>query len=390
MSFWHSGPNHQFAGQSILLADNFPGKTQNMQKGESGRILSIVFNIDKQSFQIINVYGPNKPNKQEHFYQSLTNYITNVSNIIVGGDVNMVENLKDRLGGSICNTHLAGSNALTKLIKNLHETWQKINPNKSEFTYHQMQSNVHSRLDRIYANKNIQIRTSRIIPLQYPDHEAMLIEFILGTRHRSPGYWKLNTSILLHANFQKAFKNFWTNWQEQKQSYNQLSTWWEAGKLYLKMLAARYCVELQKNIRNKHKQLTQLLKSEKLKPNPDQNQINNIHIYLQDIQNYKNTGSIIRSNEKLITEQEKPNRFFFDQEKQKQNKTIKQLKKIQNNETEILTNDFEILKFCQNVFAELYTKIQTNVQIQEELLTPIQIKISNIDNEKLTQKITLK
>ena len=74
--------------------------------------------------------------------------------------------------------------------------------------------------------------------------------------------------------------------------------------------------------------------------------MNNIHDHLQDIQNYKNTGSIIRSKEKLIIQQEKPNTLFFDQEIQKQNsKALKQLKKYQSNETEILTNDFYILKY---------------------------------------------
>ena len=47
------------------------------------------------------------------------------------------------------------------------------------------------------------------------------------------------------------------------------------------------------------------------------------------MQNYKNAGSVVRSKEKLIIEQEKPNKLFFHQEKQKQkNKTIKQLKKL--------------------------------------------------------------
>ena len=72
-------------GQSILLADNFRDKIQNIQKGKSGKILPIAFNMDKQSFQIVNIYGPIKSCKREHFYQSLTNYITNISNI-VGGD----------------------------------------------------------------------------------------------------------------------------------------------------------------------------------------------------------------------------------------------------------------------------------------------------------------
>ena len=155
------------------------------------------------------------------------------------------------------------------------------------------------------------------------------------------------------------------------------------------MLATHYCVELQKNIRKKQELLTQILKSEKLKPNPNQNQINKIHNHLQDIQNYKDTGSIARSKEKLIIEQEKLNKFFFDQEKQK-HKTIKQLKKIQNNETEIITSNSKILKYCKNLFSSLYTKTQTNIQIQEELLTPIQPKINATENEKLTQKITFK
>ena len=51
---------------------------------------------------------------------------------------NIVENLNDRLDGSICDTHLVRPDALTKLIKSqhLHDTWQIINPNKSEFIYH--------------------------------------------------------------------------------------------------------------------------------------------------------------------------------------------------------------------------------------------------------------
>lgn len=45
----------------------------------------------------------------------------------------MAQELKDRMGGAICNTHLVGSDVLTKLIKlqNLHDTWRKVNPEKS-------------------------------------------------------------------------------------------------------------------------------------------------------------------------------------------------------------------------------------------------------------------
>ena len=38
------------------------------------------------------------------------------------------------------------------------------------------------------------------------------------------------------------------------------------------------------------------------------------------MQNYKKQGTIIRSKEKLILEQEQPNKYFFEQEKTKKRK----------------------------------------------------------------------
>ena len=80
---------------------------------------------------MINIYGPNKPCQWENFFKSsLTYYTTNTQNAIIGEDFNIVEELKNRLGGAICNTQLVGSEALTEIIKfqNHHDTWWKTNP----------------------------------------------------------------------------------------------------------------------------------------------------------------------------------------------------------------------------------------------------------------------
>ena len=111
MSFWNSRTTHQTDGQAILFKENFEGEIQNIKNDVAGRISSFTFNLCKQSFQIINIYGPNKP------YQSLTNYVTNAKNMIIGGGFNMVEDFKDRTGSSICNTNLVGSESITKLIQ---------------------------------------------------------------------------------------------------------------------------------------------------------------------------------------------------------------------------------------------------------------------------------
>lgn len=177
----------------------------------------------------------------------------------------MVENLNDRSGGTIRNTHLVGSQALSDIIQNqnLQDTWKKQNPHKSEYTYHRPQSNIHSRLDRIHATKNMNILEAKIIPFQHSDHEALITEFTLRVGLRGPGYWKLNASILTQETFQTALTKLWQIWQQQKHSYDTLSQWWEIGKMYIKILAIHYCIETQKNIKTKLEELTFILNTEK-------------------------------------------------------------------------------------------------------------------------------
>lgn len=168
MSFSNSVPIHQSAGVAILFNDKFEGKIQNIINDNAGRITSISFTLKKQTFQIITLYGPNKAYQRENFFQTLTNYITNTQNTIPGGDFNMAQELRDKMGGTVCNTHLVGSVPLNKLIntQELHDTWRKINPGKTEYTYHRNQSKIHRRLDRIYASQNINITNSSILRYQ--------------------------------------------------------------------------------------------------------------------------------------------------------------------------------------------------------------------------------
>ena len=123
-----------------------------------------------------------------------------------------------------------------------------------------------------------------------------------------------------------------------------------------------------------------------MKQKPDQNKINTAQHHLQDVQNYKISASIIRSKEKLILEQEKQNKFFFDREKQKQK--AKQLQKIQDNKTTTITNDFPILKHWK-FFSSQYTKTQTYSRIRETLSETIKPKVNDKENETLIKQITL-
>ena len=54
-----------------------------------------------------------------------------------------------------------------------------------------------------------------------------------------------------------------------------------------------------------------------------------------------------------------------------------------------LTNYFEILKYCKTFYFNLYSKTQTNSELQQELSQPLNPKITHEANEKPIQQISL-
>ena len=97
------------------------------------------------------------------------------------------------------------------------DIWQKQNPHKQFFTYHNKSQQIHSRIDPIYLLQNQKINNTSIILNNLSDHDAITVTLkIKKTNPKDQGYWKLNTSILQQKSFQKLFKQFWLDWQSQK------------------------------------------------------------------------------------------------------------------------------------------------------------------------------
>ena len=102
----------------------------------------------------------------------------------------------------------------------------------------------------------------------------------------------------------------------------------------------------------KQNTLTTQKLQEKTKPKPDIEKIEKYQQTLDEINNYKIQGTIIKSKEKHILEEEKSTKFFFLQEKQKQNKKIKN---IQNEKGKLFQTNSEILHECKR-FYQTYMK----------------------------------
>lgn len=125
------------------------------------KILASPFLFEKQIFQVVNIYAPTNPSLRKKIYKNLQNYTNNTNNLILAGNFNMVEDLLlDRPGGNPSNSHLLGLDYLQKINKQKNKVidpWRKQHPNLRQFTFHNFNKLIHSRIDRIYANGNLKL-----------------------------------------------------------------------------------------------------------------------------------------------------------------------------------------------------------------------------------------
>ena len=217
----------------------------------------------------------------------------------------------------------------------------KSNPYKRHFTYHIRDNTIHRRLDRIHITKRIKTKTRNIISTSIFGPNSVYITIQVTKKEpKGPGIWKLNTAILKHKNFQNIFQQFWKNWQKGKTKYQNQIDWWEIGKLYFKTLPRECCTKRNQQLNNKYQTLIKYINEEKFKLQPNIHKIEQYQQNLEDIENYETQGTIIRNKEKLILNEEKPAKYLFVQEKEKQNK--KHITFLQNEKGKLLKTNSNI------------------------------------------------
>lgn len=115
-----------------------------------------------------------------------------------------------------------------------------------------------------------------------------------------------------------------------------------------KKLAIEYGTKINQKLNKKCQNLTKYIIENKSKPNPDIKKVDQYQELLNEIENYKAQGIIIKSKERILFNEEKPTKYFFLQEKQKQNK--RHIKCIQNEQGKSLQKNIRNIARIQNFF----------------------------------------
>ena len=187
-------------GCSILIHRTISHEVVFESYGENGNYVLLGCKIGTEIFFLLNVYGPNKdsPSFYEHIDKLLSQF--QADNIIIGGDYNFVVNPEiDSFNYSRENNTNAKRTFLSSCSKHdLVDVWRLKNPDKKEYTWIKPTPLKGGRLDMFFISEHLLQRCSdvEIKPGYKSDHNMVTITVRSDTRHRGPGLWKFNESLL--------------------------------------------------------------------------------------------------------------------------------------------------------------------------------------------------
>ena len=253
------------------------------------------------------------------------------------------------------------------------DIWRVLNPEKKQYTWRQRSVNVQCRLDYFIISNNLTniVITTDITHGFRSDHSFVVLHLGKENVTRGPGFFKLNTSLLLQKEYVNKIRALIT---EKKNYYKEQDLapdlLWEMIKADVRGESLKYS-KIKARERNKRqidieKELHEL--EQKLaEENTDQiiNKIEALQTELKELYETRTKGSIIRAKCRWLKDGEKNSKYFIGLEKRNYlNKTINCLYKENGDKV----NDInDILREEKLFYSNLYKEKEIN--LNDETLT---------------------
>lgn len=392
------GTNHA-RGVTIIFKPGLDVDIINTQKDEIGRMLLLEVKIQGTIFKLINIYSPNLEYNQVQFFnklkQTVSAFTDDNDNILIGGDFNFILDTNlDRKGGTEIRetqTRREISNTLEGIMSDnyLQDIWRVKKPDTKRFTWHRRETGIHSRLDYWLISNTLQdhVENVDILPAIKTDHSAITIHFkSFVDQHKGRGHWRLNTSVLEEANFIQGIIEHKDKWLQDVNTTSDPRERWEYLKYKIRQYSSQYGKERAKERREKENKLEQSLKEmeencDKLEPDTEEytqitNEIERVRNQLQEMNDYKIQGLILRSRCQWHEQGEKSNNYFLKLESR--NKAQKTMNKLQKDDGGYTVNPREIREMQADFYRKLYEKKKTaSIQETNDYLSSIDIPALN-------------
>ena len=318
-SYWSMGTGNR-KGVTILLSPKFHDRAKVLSAltDPNGRYVKLIIEIGGLKYRIIGVYAPNDGRDRINFIQKLhTVVIDNYdAETVIGGDQNLT--MRDDLDRMNC---ISDQNDKGRIdikylaqVHDLEDIFRVRNPNKKQYTW--FCNNKASRIDfwltSVSLNGQIQKVNSHYNPNS--DHHGIKLIFRTNETKVGKGLWKMNTANILTPEFRDQFIPMWEDWKTKKPLYEDITQWWDLGKIHIKNLAKDFSIEkglLQKNrLQELETEISDLQNSMS-----DIGMLNNLKIEHQNILSKESEGAKVRSRLKWWEEGERSTKYFHGLEK---------------------------------------------------------------------------
>lgn len=138
----------------ILVSPKWTSPVGKVDCDHEGRLACIAVKHHFGSFNVYNVYAPNRPSDRRDFFSTLSSFVPGSAPCILSGDFNYVHD--SRLDGmSTCNSSGCGV-GMTELNifmmnRDMFDVWRVQKPGLPVFTWHRPDGTDASKFDRMYS-----------------------------------------------------------------------------------------------------------------------------------------------------------------------------------------------------------------------------------------------
>ena len=395
-------------GVAILIPSGLDTEIKDVKSDNEGRILLLDIMIDSNPFIILNIYAPtqDKTQEQNKFIENVQDILANYidRNIVIGGDFNTYLNATLDKKGSAKQINTTYSKSIIDMMEdyNLIDIWRTINPEVKRYTWRGMTKagQVHSRLDYFLISTHMiyEFEKADILPSIKSDHSLLKITFKLqNTIDKGRGFWKFNSSLLNNTEYVNKINEIIEDSKTKYIDIENKAVVWDLTKCDIRGATVSYSSHLAKTSRAREKALTDNKRhlEEQIDKLDNSNSefkqalknYNEVKEELDNINEYKANGHILRSKANWIENGEKCTKYFMQLESR--NYKTKYIKAIQV-EKHSITNPTEILKEQAKFYEKLYSEPKKDKCENECNLFDIQSpKLSQDDKTLCDKDITL-
>ena len=345
-----------------------------------GRLVNVRLSLHGWEFQIMCVYAPNDPRGRSEFFSDLWRLAFPGIPLFLGGDFNCIESLElDKAGGDA----LAGDKGSVELKDfadsvSICDVFRTKFPTRKLFTRHNKSNTNMSRIDRIYAPKDMISGAFGYTfnPCSYSDHDLVSVKFqCKQTAPRGPGLWKFNSSLTQDDDYTGLLSQFLQDWKLQKGRYLDLRTWWKAGKRHIRDITVEFSTSRRREKRSQRSNLVRRLCLAEQELVPSAGVITDLRRQIRDIDEEFLSGVIVRSKELWVEQGEKPTKYFFNLEKKRQQK--KEMTELNSSTGVLLSDSRDIRKEMNNFYQDLFTEEEVDMEAQNWLLDQLSMFLND-------------